>query len=134
MATGKERVSGLSRGWGLARTLTGTPTGTRVLLFQSRAQDAEPIPTLARQNAYTRLPSFHSSFHMPLGTSLSPHGANPKLRRVKTLKGLHSSYKVPSSSRKPTQILHLKAAPLAGPAVPSCVSASVMPQTCLLSL
>lgn len=48
---------------------------------------------------------------MPLGTSLSLLGANPKLRHVKTLKSLHSSYRAPSSSKKPTQILHPKAAP-----------------------
>ena len=45
MATEKERVSGLSGGWGLARTLTGDPDrGPRVLLFRAEPRMLEPIP------------------------------------------------------------------------------------------
>lgn len=77
MATGKERVSGLSRGWGLARTLTGDPDrGPRVLLFRAEPRMLEPIPTLARQNAYTKasfLPFFpHASGHQPQPTWCQP--------------------------------------------------------------
>lgn len=85
----KERVSVAIQGLGLARTLTGDPDrGPRVLLFQSRAQDAGADSHSSQAEcASPRLPSFHS-FHMPLGTSLSPHGANPKLRRGQDSEGL----------------------------------------------
>lgn len=80
MATRKERASGLPLAWGPG----WDPDWGLIMNCSSELSPEclEQIPALAKQGARTlQLPPWLSS-HTPLGTSLSPQGANWEPRHV----------------------------------------------------
>ena len=125
MATGKERASRLSGVWGLARTLTGDPPCP---VLQSQAQDA------GADSHSSQAQRMHQGF-LPesLSTCLwAPASAYMVLTQSWGMSRLWKVFTAPTEPHPPPRSPHRSCTQrqllLAGPAIPSCISASVMPR------